>query len=101
MNAKKDDEDSLYTKKCFRREVELLKELSHHSHIVSFEECVMQLGTPFLVMEKMSCTLLEVETLRLVVYTLSPRSLRDCLSLPTSAALYYPTLLHYCTCTTF
>jgi hypothetical protein len=60
FHSKKDDEESLYAKKCYRREVEFLKTLAH-PHIVRFEETIVQVtGVPFVVMEKMSCTLLQV-----------------------------------------
>jgi serine/threonine protein kinase len=59
FHAQDEDEDSLYAQKCYRREVDYLKKLAHPK-IVKFEECLIQTGVPFVVMEKMSCTLLEV-----------------------------------------
>jgi len=64
FHSKRDDEESQYAKKCYRREVDFLKELAH-PNIVRYEETIIQVtGVPFVVMEKMSCTLLQLQVKR-------------------------------------
>lgn len=55
-----EDDDVLYARKCYVRELEFLRTLSH-PHIISFEDSTVREGFPYVIVEKMSCTLLEVQ----------------------------------------
>eukprot|EP00602_Paraphysomonas_sp_CaronLab_P007116 CAMPEP_0185030698 /NCGR_PEP_ID=MMETSP1103-20130426/17709_1 /TAXON_ID=36769 /ORGANISM="Paraphysomonas bandaiensis, Strain Caron Lab Isolate" /LENGTH=519 /DNA_ID=CAMNT_0027565917 /DNA_START=50 /DNA_END=1609 /DNA_ORIENTATION=+ len=54
------DEEAAYTKKCYHRELSHLKNLSHDG-IISLEEGIIREGVPYIVTEKMSCTLLDIQ----------------------------------------
>lgn len=62
-NSRKEDDETLNAKKCYRREVEYLRMLNH-PNIIRFEETMLTNGEPFIVMEKMRCTLLELQVER-------------------------------------
>lgn len=55
-----EDEDVEYARKCYQRELEFLRTLSH-PHIIAFEDSTVREGVPYVIFEKMSCTLLEVQ----------------------------------------
>jgi serine/threonine protein kinase len=57
-----EDEETTYARKCYLRELDFLRTLSHPK-IVAYEDSTVREGVPYVVMEKMSSTLLEVRQL--------------------------------------
>ena len=55
-----DQEEREYTARCMEKEIGFLKSLAH-ANIVHCEEAVEYRGVQHIVLEKMTCTLLEVE----------------------------------------
>lgn len=55
-----EDDDIRYARKCYHRELDFLRTLSH-PHIIAYEDNTVREGVPYVIMEKMSCTLLEVQ----------------------------------------
>lgn len=55
-----EDDDVIYARKCYHRELDFLRTLSH-PHIITFEDSTVREGFPYVIVEKMSCTLLEVQ----------------------------------------
>lgn len=55
-----EDEELQYARKCYYRELEFLRSFSH-PHIITFEDSTVRDGIPYVIFEKMNCTLLEVQ----------------------------------------
>ena len=55
-----EDEDMHYARKCYHRELDFLRTLSH-PHIIAYEDHTVREGVPYVIVEKMNCTLLEVQ----------------------------------------
>ncbi len=71
IDTSEDDDTILYTRKCQKREIEYMKML-HHSHIVHMEETLVKDGIIYIVMEKMTCNLLQVRMLVCVTIYIFP-----------------------------
>ena len=57
-----ESEEVVYARTCFNREVDILQQLSH-PHIIALEDSVLREDVPYVVLERMSCTLMEVSCL--------------------------------------
>jgi serine/threonine protein kinase len=55
-----EEEETIYARKCYHRELDFLRSLSH-PHLIAFEDSTVREGVPYVIIEKMSCTLLEVQ----------------------------------------
>jgi hypothetical protein len=55
-----EEEEAIYARRCYHRELEFLRSLSH-PHLIGFEDSTVRDGIPYVIIEKMSCTLLEVQ----------------------------------------
>jgi serine/threonine protein kinase len=55
-----EDEEIHYARKCYHRELDFLRSLSH-PHIIAYEDSTVREGVPYVIVEKMNCTLLELQ----------------------------------------
>jgi hypothetical protein len=62
-----EDEDVTYARTCYTREVDIMRTLNH-PNIIALEDNLVREGIPYVVMEKMSCTLLEVGNSWFTIY---------------------------------